>query len=102
MICKKLLNCLQSMIKIRKEYIMQKKTVLRIIILALIVVWMITVFGLSNQNGEKSSSLSRLIASKIVKTEEQIDIIEPYIRKLAHLSEYAIRWNIILIIIFNI
>ncbi len=69
---------------------MKKKTILRAIILLLIILWMLTVFGFSNQDGEQSSNLSREIASKIVKTEEQIDIIEPYIRKLAHLSEYAL------------
>lgn len=69
---------------------MKKKTILRAIILLFIILWMLTVFGFSNQNGEQSSNLSREIASKIVKTEEQIDIVEPYIRKLAHLSEYAL------------
>ncbi len=69
---------------------MKKKTILRTIILLFIILWMLTVFGFSNQNGEQSSNLSREIASKIVKTEEQIDIVEPYIRKLAHLSEYAL------------
>ncbi len=74
---------------------MKKKTILRVIILLLIILWMLAVFGFSNQNGEQSSNLSREIASKIVKTEEQIDLIEPYIRKLAHLSEYALRRNAI-------
>ena len=69
---------------------MKKKTILRIMILLLIILWMLAVFGFSNQNGEQSSNLSREIARKIVKTEEQIDLIEPYIRKLAHLSEYAL------------
>ena len=70
---------------------MRKKTVLRIIILALIVVWMIIVFGLSNQNGDTSSGLSRKIAGWFSDDEETILKIEPYIRKLAHLSEYAVR-----------
>lgn len=69
---------------------MKKKTILRVIILLLIILWMLAVFGFSNQNGEQSSNLSREIARKIVKMEEQIDLIEPYIRKLAHLSEYAL------------
>ena len=68
---------------------MQKKTVLRIIILALILIWMITIFNFSNQNGDESSNLSREIASKIVQ-ESEVDKVEPYIRKIAHLSEYAI------------
>lgn len=68
---------------------MRKKTVLRIIILALIILWMLIVFGFSNQSGEESTSVSRQVASFFVKTEEQINMIEPYIRKIAHLSEYA-------------
>ena len=80
---------------------MPQKTVLRIIILALIVIWMIFIFKLSDQNGSTSSNLSREVASKIV-SEEKIDTIEPYIRKIAHLSEYAMRWNIICINVLNI
>ena len=81
---------------------MQRKTVLRIMILALIIVWIIMTFGLSNQKGEESSNLSREIAKVIVEEEEKVNIIEPYIRKLAHLSEYAIRWNIVLHFIFDL
>lgn len=81
---------------------MPTKKVLRIIILALIVIWMIFIFKLSDQDGSTSSSLSREVASKIVSEEEKIDTIEPYIRKIAHLSEYAVRWNIICITIFNL
>lgn len=80
---------------------MSKKTVLRIIILALIVIWMIFIFKLSDQNGTTSSNLSREVAKKIV-SEEKIDTIEPYIRKIAHLSEYAVRWNIIFLTISNL
>jgi len=76
--------------KLKKGFKMRKKTVLRIIILALILIWMIIIFNFSNQNGEESSNLSRQIASKIVSTDEKIAVIEPYIRKIAHLSEYAI------------
>ena len=68
---------------------MHKKTVLRVILMALILVWMMIIFGFSNQNGGDSSNLSRLIASKLV-PEDKIDIVEPYIRKIAHLSEYAV------------
>lgn len=81
---------------------MKKKTVLRIIILALIVIWMCVIFKLSNQNGDESSNLSRNIASKIVSEDDKIDIVEPYIRKIAHLSEYAVRWSIIFSVIFDI
>ena len=81
---------------------MQKKTVLRIIIFTLIILWMISVFLLSNQTGESSSSLSKKIASLFTSDEATIEKIEPYIRKLAHLSEYAVRRNIIFITIFNL
>ncbi len=69
---------------------MQKKTIIRIIILILIVVWMFSVFQFSDQNGEESSNLSREVASKVVETEEQINQVEPYVRKLAHVTEYTI------------
>lgn len=69
---------------------MQKKTVLRVIILALIVIWTLLIFKLSNQNGGDSSNLSQKVASFFVTNEETIKMIEPYIRKLAHLSEYTV------------
>lgn len=68
---------------------MRRKKVLRIIILLFIILWTMAIFGLSNQSGDESSSLSRKVSSLFIKSEEKIDIIEPYIRKLAHLSEYA-------------
>ena len=81
---------------------MKVKTVLRILILALIVMWVLTTFRLSHQNGETSSNLSRKVAQIFVSDEEKVDKIEPYIRKLAHLSEYAVgRW-VISSIIFNL
>lgn len=69
---------------------MQKKTIIRMLILIAIVIWMFSVFQFSDQNGEESSNLSREVASKVVETEEQINQIEPYVRKLAHVTEYAI------------
>lgn len=81
---------------------MQKKTVLRIMILALIIVWMSIVFQFSNQKGEASTSLSQKIARIFVSDEEKIQIIEPYIRKIAHLSEYAARRRIVFINAFNV
>ncbi len=59
-------------------------------------------FGLSNQKGEESSNLSREIAKVIVEEEEKVNIIEPYIRKLAHLSEYAVRRNAFFELIFDL
>lgn len=81
---------------------MSKKTVLRIGILALIIVWTLLIFKLSNQNGGESSNLSRKVAGIFVFDEAMIDIIEPYIRKIAHLSEYAVRWRLVLIVIINV
>ena len=80
---------------------MKKKTVLRMIILALIIVWMITTFRFSNQKGEASSSLSKEIARFFV-SEDKVEIVEPYIRKMAHLSEYAVRWRLISIFVSNL
>ena len=80
---------------------MRKKTVLRMIILAFIIIWMITTFQFSNQNGDASSSLSKGVASLLV-PEEKIAMIEPYIRKIAHLSEYAIRRKFIFLFLFNV
>jgi len=81
---------------------MKKKTVLRIIILALIIVWIIMTFCFSNQKGEESSNLSKEIAKVIVEEDEKVNVIEPYIRKLAHLSEYAVRWNALFKPIFDL
>lgn len=80
---------------------MNKKT-LRIILIVLIIFWMCIVFGFSNENAEDSSSLSFKIANFLVKNEEIARKIEPYIRKIAHLSEYTIRRIFILWIFFNI
>lgn len=68
---------------------MQKKTVLRGILLGLIVIWMLLVFMLSNQPADNSSSLSRGLIQKFTSDEEVIDNLEPVIRKIAHLTEYA-------------
>lgn len=74
---------------------MRKKTVLRIIILALIIIWMITVFMLSNQSGNDSGGLSRHLISRFTSDEELINRVEPVIRKIAHLTEYAVRWSFV-------
>lgn len=81
---------------------MRKKTVLRIIILALIIIWMITVFLLSNQSGNDSGGLSRSLISKFTSDEKLIDKLEPIVRKIAHLSEYAVRWNFVYEFIFDL
>ena len=81
---------------------MQKKTVLRWLIVALIIVWMLVVFGLSNQPGEESSGLSQWLTSQFFKEEEIQVIAEAYIRKIAHLSEYAARRIFVSCSVFNL
>lgn len=62
----------------------------RIILLILIFIWAILIFGLSGQNGTKSSGLSRKVVSLFTENEKIIDTVEPYIRKVAHFSEYGL------------
>ena len=66
-----------------------KKSILRIVIILLILIWMRIVFGFSSDNAEKSSSISFKISEFLVKSKEKAKIIQPYIRKIAHLSEYT-------------
>ena len=69
---------------------MKKKLLIRIILIILILCWMRIVFGLSSDNAEQSSSLSLTIARWFSKKEEVLMILEPVIRKIAHLSEYTL------------
>ena len=72
---------------------MEKKIILvvRRILIVLLVLWMIGVFFLSNQNGEESSGLSHKVALYITfGNEESAENIEPMIRKVAHMTEYAV------------
>ncbi len=62
----------------------------RLILLILIIIWAILIFGLSSQNGTESSGLSRKVVELFTKNEETIDIVEPYVRKIAHFSEYGL------------
>lgn len=67
-----------------------------------VIIWMISIFSFSNQQGESSSSTSKKVSKIIVniidikheyneeKKQQIISNIEPYIRKLAHFSLYAI------------
>jgi VanZ family protein len=64
--------------------------VIRKVLIVLIIVWMIGVFWFSNQNGEGSSGLSSKISLFIFKDETVASNMEPVIRKLAHMSEYAV------------
>lgn len=74
----------------------------RIILIILILCWMRIVFGFSSDNAETSSNLSLRISRIFTKNEEVLVILEPIVRKIAHLSEYAVRRNFILWIIFDI
>ena len=72
---------------------MEKKVILAVrkILIVLLVIWMIVVFFLSNQNGEESSGLSHKVSLIITfGNEERASSIEPTIRKVAHMTEYAI------------
>lgn len=62
----------------------------RLILLVLIIIWAILIFGLSGQNGTESSGLSRKIVEIFTKNQEIVDMVEPYIRKVAHFSEYGL------------
>ena len=67
-----------------------KKNILRIILIILILCWMNMVFGFSSDDGDTSSGLSLSIAKIFSDNEETIEILVPIVRKLAHLSEYAL------------
>ena len=79
-----------------------KKIIIRIVLIIFILCWMHIVFGFSASNGKSSSSLSKRIASIFTKNPDTVQILEPFIRKIAHLSEYAVRriFNIWIFIYF--
>ena len=79
-----------------------KKNIRRIILICLIITWMYVVFGLSGDNGKTSSGLSISVSRIFSENDDIVFIIEPIIRKIAHLSEYAARWIFILCFVFNI
>lgn len=65
------------------------------IYLILIILWMITVFLFSEQNGEESSKISNETTKAIIQftnktSESLVEKINPYIRKLAHFTLYLI------------
>lgn len=68
---------------------MKKVKLYRIIMIVNIFLWAFIIFQMSNQVGEDSSNLSRIVTKFFVRKEEYVDIVEPYIRKLAHFSEYG-------------
>lgn len=63
----------------------------RKVLIVLLVIWMIAVFCLSHQNGNSSSNLSRTVADFFANDNTQVsENIEPVVRKVAHMLEYAI------------
>ena len=79
-----------------------KKTTIRIILIILILLWMYIVFGFSGQNGEESSGISFKISMLLTKNNEDIaKTIEPYVRKIAHFSEYAVGGILIFLLLLT-
>lgn len=78
-----------------------KRKIIRIILIILILLWMWMVFGFSSDNAEESTSISFRISKFLVHTDEKAEMIQPYVRKLAHLSEYTAGRIFILWTIFN-
>lgn len=70
--------------------ISKKLKIKRIVFAILIVVWALIVFNLSSQTGTDSSGLSRMIVELFTKDEAIITVVEPYVRKFAHFSEYGL------------
>lgn len=76
-----------------------KEKIIKILDIILIIVWMITVFMFSNQQGDKSSNTSKKVTIAVVQAisdksvEENENIIEQLdkvVRKLAHYSIYTL------------
>lgn len=78
----------------------RKINILRAILIILLLMMFGTIFNFSNQNGDKSGSLSREVTETVTKNinsiqkleqsekEKVLNKIEHYIRKLAHFSLY--------------
>lgn len=69
---------------------MNKVKILRVILLVLIIFWTGLIFLFSSQDGGESSGISRKFVELFTKDPEVIDRVEPYVRKLAHFSEYGL------------
>ena len=72
---------------------MEKKIVLTIrkVLIVLLIIWMVGVFFLSNQKGDDSSAVSHKVALILsFGNEQKADIIEPTVRKVAHMTEYGV------------
>ena len=69
---------------------MNKVKILRVILIILIILWTCLIFLFSSQDGGESSGFSRKFVEFFVKDPEMVSKIEPYVRKLAHFSEYGL------------
>lgn len=78
---------------------LDKKILVKIIGIILILIWMTVIFMFSNEKGTKSSGTSRKVTEAIVQTisnksveenETIIDSLDKVIRKLAHYTIYTI------------
>ena len=72
---------------------MENKKVLeniRKVCVVLIIVWMVVVFIFSHQTGEGSSEQSKKIANMLFNNEQIAEKMEVFIRKGAHMAEYAV------------
>lgn len=79
---------------------MKKTKIIRIVLFLLIVAWAVLVFYLSGQTGGESSGVSRKIAEFFTKDEKLLEVVERYVRKFAHFSEYAFG-GFLFILLFN-
>ncbi len=69
---------------------MNKVKILRTILIILIILWTCLIFLFSSQDGGESSGFSRKFVEFFIKDPEIVDLVEPYVRKLAHFSEYGL------------
>lgn len=80
---------MENLCKYSKNYIK------RIIYLILVILWMLTVFFFSEQNGDESSKVSNETTKVIIQfsnksSDSLVEKVNPYIRKLAHYSLYTV------------
>lgn len=85
-----------------KEKIVTKKNIIKMILIVLLVILLGVIFSFSNQDGEKSTSVSRGITERIIEHIEEIQKLDGYqkenallrieavIRKIAHFSLYTL------------
>ena len=69
-----------------------EKIILKVrkILVVLLIIWMIAVFCLSHQDGSDSGNLSRAIANFFANGDTEVaTTLEPVVRKVAHMTEYA-------------